>query len=311
VRARDYDSASMRRGWGVAVLAAAALSAAVLVAPTSGGAQVIGIDWTSLLPALPSPVQTEPNDVPHCHRANLNCVRTEVRRMRAAQKALGCDHRGVFATTYLELTKAARDAMIANPQLLRWKKWFFREDALFADVYFRTLRRWDQGLPVPDAWRIAFEAAASGEVTGAQDMLLGINAHVQNDMPFVLAALGLRDRNGEARKPDHDLFNKVLAGAYETVVSQVGERYDSTMPITNPPGVPVDDVAGLEIVRQWREQVWRNAEALVNAKSEEERNQISTRIQSYAAQWANSIALVQVPGLRASRDDYCAQQLGP
>jgi hypothetical protein len=45
-------------------------------------------------------------------------------------------------------------------------------------------------------------------------------------------------------------------------------------------------------------------------ESEAERNQISTRIQSYAAQWANSITLVQVPGLRASRDAYCAQQLG-
>jgi signal transduction histidine kinase len=298
----------MVRARGVA-LGVAMLATAVLVAPSSA-AQVIGIDWTSLLPALPSPTQTEPNDVPHCHRANLNCVRTEVKRMRAAQAELGCDHRGVFATTYLELTKAARDAMIANPQLLRWKKWFFREDALFADVYFRTLRRWNQGLPVPDAWRIAFEAAATGEVTGAQDMLLGINAHVQNDMPFVLAELGLRDRNGEARKPDHDLFNKVLAGAYETVVSQVGARYDSTMSITNPPGVPVDDVAGLEIVRQWREQVWRNAERLVNAQSEEERNRIAGEIQAYAAQWANSIALVQVPGLRASRDAYCAQQFG-
>jgi hypothetical protein len=291
-------------------LAVAIFATVIAVAPSSGGAAVIGIDWTSLLPALPSPPQTEPNRVPHCKHANLNCVRTEVRRMRAAQEELGCDHGGVFATTYLELTKAARDAMIANPQLLRWKRWFFREDALFADIYFRTLRRWNQGLPVPDAWRIAFEAAASGEVTGAQDMLLGINAHVQNDMPFVLAAIGLRDRNGEARKPDHDLFNKVLSGAYETVVSQVGARYDSTMAITNPPAVPVDDVAGLEIVREWREQVWRNAERLVNAKTDEERNQIAESIQAYAAQWANSIALVQVPGLRASRDQYCAQQLG-
>jgi Family of unknown function (DUF5995) len=299
----------MRRGRVVA-LAGAVLAALVVGAPGTGGAAVIGIDWTSLLPALPSPPQTHPNKVPHCRHANLNCVRTEVKRMRALQKRLGCDHRAVFATTYLELTKAARDAMIANPHLLRWKKWFFHEDALFADVYFRTVKRWEQGLPVPDAWRIAFETAESSDVTAAQDMLLGINAHVQNDMPFVLARLGLRDRNGVARKPDHDLFNKVLAGAYETVVSQVGKRYDSSMSVTNPPGVPVDDVAGLEIVREWREQVWRNAERLVNAKTDAERDRISTDIQSYAAQWANSIAVVQVPGYRATRDQYCAQQLG-
>ena len=130
------------------------------------------------------------------------------------------------------------------------------------------MRRWDQGRAVPEAWRIAFETAETGEVTAAQDMLLGINAHVQNDMPFVLAALGLRDRAGLARKPDHDLTNDVLASAYEDVVAAVRERYDPGMGLTNPPGVPADDVAGLEIVRQWRENVWRNAERLVNAGSQ-------------------------------------------
>jgi hypothetical protein len=226
------------------------------------------------------------------------------------QSRLGCDHNAVFATTYLELTRTARDALIADPGLLRWPRWFFREDALFASVYFRSVRRWEQGREVPEAWRIAFETAETGEVTGAQDMLLGINAHVQNDMPFVLAQLGLRDRKGEARKPDHDLFNHVLSNGYERVVAQVGERFDSSMAITNPPGVPVDDVAGLEIVRQWRENVWRNAERLVNAQSDEERAAVAADIQAYAAEWARGIAATPVPGYRATRDAYCAQQVG-
>ena len=172
------------------------------------------------------------------------------------------------------------------------------------------MRRWDQGRAVPEAWRIAFETAETGEVTAAQDMLLGINAHVQNDMPFVLAALGLRDRAGLARKPDHDLTNDVLASAYEDVVAAVRERYDPGMGLTNPPGVPADDVAGLEIVRQWRENVWRNAERLVNAGSEAERERIAAGIQSYAADWARGIAAAPFPGYRATRDEYCAQRLG-
>jgi Family of unknown function (DUF5995) len=121
------------------------LAAGVAVAPGSGGAAVIGIDWTSLLPAMPSPSQTNPNKVPHCRRATLKCVRTEVRRMRELQERLGCDHRAVFATTYLELTKAARDALIANPNLLRWRKFFFREDALFAEVYSARLSAGSKG----------------------------------------------------------------------------------------------------------------------------------------------------------------------
>ena len=115
-------------------------------------------------------------------------------------------------------------------------------------------------------------------------MLLGINAHVQNDMPFVLAQLGLRDRKGRARKPDHDLTNEALAPATSGVVAAVRDRYDPSIELTNPPGLPVDDVAGLELVREWREQVWRNAERLVNAKSDAERAEVADDIQAYAAE---------------------------
>jgi hypothetical protein len=289
---------------GVAALAVACGAAA------SAPAAPPGVAWTQYLPALPSPSQDHPNRIRHCETPKMLCVRTEIRRMRAKRDELGCDHRAVFATTYMELTKELRIQLQADPKLLHWKRFFFREDALFANVYFRSLRRWQQGKPVPEAWRIAFETAQSGDVTGAQDMLLGINAHVQNDMPFVLAQLGLRTRKGTARKPDHDRVNDVLASGYERVVTAVRDRYDSSMGYTNPPGVPADDVAGLEMVRQWREQVWRNAEKLVNAKSKEERDQVAADIQANAAEWAQGIATTQFPGSRASRDAYCAQQLG-
>lgn len=300
----------MRRGWGPGAVAAVVLAVTAGLGAPAPAAPPPGVPWTEYLPALPSPSQTNPNRVAHCKRAKLRCVRVQIRRMRELQARLGCDHRAVFATTYLELTRGLRDALLADPGMLVWPRFFFREDALFANVYFRSVRHAEQGREVPEAWRIAFETARSGEVTGAQDMLLGINAHVQNDMPFVLARLGLRDRRGRARKPDHDLTNEVLSSSYERVVGAVRERYDARMALTNPPGVPVDDVAGLEIVREWRERVWRNAERLVNAGSEAERARVAAEIEAYAADWARGIAAVQTPGYRAERDAYCAQQLG-
>jgi Family of unknown function (DUF5995) len=283
-----------------------------LVLGAAGGAPaaVPGVPWNEFLPALPSPSQEHPNRVAHCKRAKLKCVRVQVGRMRELQARLGCDHRAVFATTYLELTRELRDTLLADPGFFEYPRFFFREDALFANVYFRTVRRWEQGREVPEAWRVAFETAAEGEVTGAQDMLLGINAHVQNDMPFVLAQLGLRGRQGQSRKADHDKANQVLNSGYERVVSAVGERYDARIATTNPPGVPLDDVAGLEIVRQWRENVWRNAERLVNAKTDAERAAVAEDIEAYAGQWAEGIAATPFAGSRESRDAYCAQQLG-
>jgi hypothetical protein len=140
-------------------------------------------------------------------------------------------------------------------------------------------------------------------------MLLGINAHVQNDMPFVLAQLGLRDRQGRSRKPDHDRANAVLNSGYERAVSAINERFDPLVSLTNASWHPIDDVAGLEVVRLWREQVWRNAERLVNARSDAERQRVADEIEAYAAGWAQGIAAVPSPGYRPMRDAYCAQQL--
>ncbi len=174
--------------------------------------------WTQYLPALPSPSQTHPNRVAHCKRAKLKCVRMQIGRMRALQERLGCDHKAVFATTYLVLTRALRDAMLADPHMLRWPKWFFREDALFANVYFRPCGAGSRGGRCRRRGGSRSRRPTTARCSDAQDMLLGINAHVQNDMPFVVAQLGLRDRKGEARKPDHDLTNDVLSAAYEDVV---------------------------------------------------------------------------------------------
>jgi hypothetical protein len=299
----------MGRGRGVLAVgvACAALGAGVAAQVP---AQVPGIPWTELLPALPSPPQSHPNRVAHCKRATIRCVEFQIGRMQALRDRLGCDFKAVFATTYLELTKVLRDAVAQDPGFFRFPRFFFREDALFANVYFRTVRAWERGEleKVPPAWEIAFETAEGGEALGAQDMLLGINAHVQNDMPFVLAQLGLRDRHGNSRKPDHDKANQNLSQGYEPVVTAVGERYDPNMSLTNP-GLYADELAGLELVRQWRENVWRNAEKLVNAETDAERARVAANIQEYAAQWAKGIAAAEFPGARASRTEYCAQRL--
>jgi hypothetical protein len=93
------------------------------------------------------------------------------------------------------------------------------------------------------------------------------------------------------------------------VVDAIKDHYDSLVGYTNSDLTPLDDVAGLELVRGWREVVWRDAERLVNAKTQVERNQVASQIQAYAAGWAQAIAAANLglpPGYRATRDAYCA-----
>ena len=290
----------------VAAATAAVLTCAGTAAASSDPAN---IPWESYLPPLPSPNRPQPHAVPYCRAPRLSCIDTELRRLRSAQRRLGCDHRGVFATTYLELTRVLRATVRHDPRFFRYPRYLYTEDALFADVYFNTLRDYRSGRPVAPAWRIALDTARSGQVNAGQDMLLGINAHVQNDMPFVVAALGLRTPRGASRKPDHDRVNEVLDRAYQPVVNAVAERYDPLLFTTNASWDPLDDIGGLEMVKGWREGVWRNAERLVNAKSAAERRQVAGQIQQNAALWAQMMAAPQTPGYRAQRDAYCARRM--
>jgi Family of unknown function (DUF5995) len=266
-------------------------------------------NWTALLPPLSgTPIEPQPGPVPYCETPSVGCIDTEIQRMTELRDQLGCDHRAVFATTYLELTKEIRRFVDTDPGALTDLNYLYTEDALFADFYFDTVEAWEEGGRVAPAWRIAFEQAEHGQITGAQEMLLGINAHVQNDMPFVIAALGVRTPDGISRKPDHDAENEILNRGYEPVVEAIRQRYDPLIGVTNPALVPADNIAGLEMVREWREVVWRNAERLLTAPTEAARENVAKQIETNAAWWATGIAATQVPGIRASRDSYCRSQ---
>jgi hypothetical protein len=298
-----------RMGRGPAALVAA-VCACIAIAPAALASEPANVPWETYLPALPASNMVQPHAVPYCRKPSIKCIDTEVSRLRGAQQAFGCDHRGVFATTYLELTRQLRDTLRARPHFFNDSRYLYTEDALFADIYFNTVHDYERGKPVPPAWQIAFDTAKNANVNAAQDMLLGINAHVQNDMPFLLAALGQRTKSGASRKPDHDKMNEILDAAYERVVRQVEDRYDPLMATTNPRWTFGDDIAGIEMVKEWREQVWRNAERLLAAKTDADRTQVADQIQQYAAGWARTIANpLQVPDYRAQRDAYCQSAL--
>ena len=271
-------------------------------------AEVPNLEWTALLPPLPTAQNPQPGPVSTCPKPNPGCIRTQIKRLRAARDMWGCDHRAVFATTYLMLTKQIFEDVKTGfvEENFLDPEYLYSEDALFASVYFRTARAYRRGEEVAKAWQIAFDTAARNDTGAVQDMLLGINAHVQNDMPFVLAHLGLREPDGTSRKPDHDVANGALNRGYEEVVEEVKLRFDELIGLSNPAGLPVDDLLGLELVRVWRENVWRNAEKLLNAKGKQEQRQVAKQIEDQAALTAQAIATPGLPGYGATRDAYCA-----
>jgi hypothetical protein len=262
--------------------------------------------WPALLPPLEVPNTVQPGPVWYCQKPTIGCIDETIRRMRALRRRLGCDHRAIFATTYLLLTEEIRKTVVDEPHYYRDNDWLIYLDTLFAKYYFDTTANYEAHRRVPEAWGIGFQTAAKGDANAGQDMLLGINAHVQRDMAFVMADEGLRMRDGSSRKPDHDAGNEILRRGYDRIVNTIAEQYDPLISTTNSEATPIDNMGGLELVKEWREGVWRNAERLLNAKSDAERASISQQIEDDAAYWARSMAANDQPaGYRAYRDDYC------
>jgi hypothetical protein len=288
------------------------LAAALIVAaPASADAGPYPyVPWTELLPPGPSSATAQPGPEPNCDGpATMTCMDGVIERLKNHRDAWGCDHRAVFANTYMLLSRQLEKA-IREPGFFDDNEYLIYEAVAFENYYENMAAANAAGKPVPEAWRIANEVASKPNSNAAVDMLLGINAHVQRDMPYVVAAEGLRFPDGRTRKPDHDRVNKTLAAAYEPIVEDIARRYDPMVSLTNSRWTPIDDVGGLEVVKEWREGVWRNAERLENAKTDAERRRVSDSIEANAAAWARMISAGQLqPGYGATRDAYCRAHL--
>jgi hypothetical protein len=290
------------------LLGVLAVIGALACAAPAVAEEPVNVPWSNYLPALPSPNGNTGGPQDGCKVARMKCITKVIHKLRARQDRYGCDHRAVFSTTYLILTKVMRRTMRADRHFFRDRRALIFEDVLFANIYLKTLDTFAAGKPVDPAWQVALDATQSGDLQGAGDMLLGINAHVQNDMPFLIAAITLRDSKGRSRKVDHDAENKILDDAFDEVVHQISRRYDPLTALETHDLSPATDVFGIELVKLWREGVWRNAERLVNAKSADERAQVADTIhqQAYATALSIEAATQGPPGYRATRDAYCA-----
>jgi hypothetical protein len=279
--------------------------------PLPGGPQLLPSGgFPGLLPPFPTNRNPQPGPVPGCKRPTIRCVQTTLTAMRRLRARLGCDHRAVFTNTYITVTAETLRFLRDQPGYFDDPTWLTYLDVLFADYYFRAVSAHAAGQPVPESWRIAFEKAGRGDGAGVEDMLLGINSHVQRDQPYVYSLMGLRTAGGESRKPDHDRFNILLERSYDRVIAGIRDHYDPTVENTNPSGNPADNQAGEQLVASWREGVWRNAERLVNTASPDERRQVEASIESNAATSAQSITTnPDPPGHRAFRDGYCRKHL--
>ncbi|MEO6470422.1 MAG: DUF5995 family protein [Aeromicrobium sp.] len=258
----------------------------------------------------PVPVPYHPSREPLCADGNPSCIDVTINEMQSGYDALvsTCDHDAVFALAYLRVTENVRDAL--DHGFFRDPVWLRNQDAAFAQDYFETYDNWHAGRTnlVPQAWRIALQAADDGSVTALGNFMLAMNAHINRDFSYVLWGAGLTAKDGKSHKPDHNAYNTRLDSLYKPVFAEEAQQLDPTFDDLN--AGQLDDESVGAVMRGWREIVWRNAEALELAKTPLALSLAKSRIETYAATQATlyRTMFASSPKQTAKRDAYCRAQ---
>ena len=175
------------------------------------------LNWPTYLPSSATTyTESQSNE---CKNGQVQCVDKVIREMTSRFNSHGCDHDSAFAFTYLLTTEEYRSA-VEDPAFFSDNAFINHQDALFADYYFDQYDDFHAGRvdEVSPAWRIAFQTAKDQKVSALGNVLLGMNAHVNRDLPFVLAEIGLVKPDGTSRKPDHDRVNDFLNAIFFYVI---------------------------------------------------------------------------------------------
>jgi hypothetical protein len=180
------------------------------------------------------------------------------------------DRRLAFHATYLRTTRAVagalRDGAFADPE------WVDRWDVAFAQLYLDALDSGRRGDPVPEPWAVAFGAAAAQpDLPAVRHVLLGMNAHINYDLPQALLAVisdaEFADPQARARREaDHRTIDEVLAirvGAEDAELQQLQPARTWQDRVLQ----PANRMATRRFLRESRAKVWANALELSKARA--------------------------------------------
>ena len=228
-----------------------------------------------------------------------------VNGLAALEQRFGREHdrRAIFATLYGIVSAEIRERVAAG--FFHDNAWVHRYAVTFANLYFHALECDDAGrsAEVPKAWRLCFDAARLDRGLVLQHMLLGINAHVNNDLPLALATITI-DPDRDARYRDHSAVNGVLSAVTERATERISALYAPGLRQLDDGAGALDEVLSLFSLDVARESAWEGAVSLTNARNDGERRLVTTLIGSRAAVLAR---LLRSPSLAPSLVDVCVR----
>ncbi len=177
------------------------------------------------------------------------------------------DARQHFHATYLRTTKAVGTELAAGG--FDDPVWVETWDIVFADLYLDALEADQRGAPVPGPWAVAFGAADKTKLAPLQHVLLGMNAHINYDLPQALLAV-ITDQEFddkalvERREADHRHIDLVLS---RRVDGEAREAMDGgQVRLVDRLLSPLNRLGTKRFLKEARAKVWANTTILAMAR---------------------------------------------
>ena len=166
-----------------------------------------------------------------------------------------------YRRTTLAVQKKLAHAGFENPE------WVEEWDVVFADLFLEAHDADRAGAPVPRPWRLAFDAA--DDLPPLRALLLGMNAHINYDLPQSLLAVITDEQFTDAalldrRRRDHERIDEVLASR---VGAEDAELSDAKAPsLLDRLLTPLNRTGTKRFLREARAKVWHNTLELQRAR---------------------------------------------
>lgn len=165
---------------------------------------------------------------------------------------------GYFAALYRRVTIGVRrrmdDGTYVDPHRME------RLDVQFAQRYIDAYFRHRQGETPTEAWAYAFAAAEDERPIVLQHLLLGMNAHINLDLPIASAKI-LDDHDPEGFKADFHAVNDLLAALIDEIQDEIATA-GLWMKVVDVLGGPIDEALCSVFLSRARSSAWQRAQTL-------------------------------------------------
>jgi hypothetical protein len=208
------------------------------------------------------------------------------------------DQRAIFLRAYYLITLAVHQAINQSGRyqnrIFFDPEWIKKLAGKFSLLYFQSLST--QEREGERAWKTAHRLAGTNQTSVFQDMLLGLNAHINYDLAYGIY-LNLKEFDDgrdhlllPRRKFDHDQVNNILVNTIPQVEDVLTRDYGGELRVMAELAGDLDEVLANIGLKYYRERVWWTAISFLSASTPEELQLVHARLDWESAQLAETIS---------------------